>query len=342
MKTLGILIGAALVLATAAHDARATKWEPSPAADPVYAPGEIGGRNHTCEDFWLKVRRAAASCPRKNEACRGLRGAILKPNGSTFELSDGSSYHYFNFPKPGHSTLYDKCKVDIKSCKPIEGVSEAEIDWKMLIDPEAIRKRGGPPYARWDWRCSKEDMMDNPTVLHEYRFDPGNLPEHAFLIRKIKSKFKVNEPPIRHSTYPGRFPHRDGYDPTQVRNAGSLGSTGATCTMIVGYGARAARPRGETFGDGYPHWANRCAPSSRTVPRGHPVVKFCILQAVALGEFVSQCRKFARRCKPNEDLPGGPKGDRPSGRVDWWFNWYPNMETATKGRIGGGELACAK
>ena len=34
-KTLGILIGAALILATAAHDARATKWPKSPAAGDV-------------------------------------------------------------------------------------------------------------------------------------------------------------------------------------------------------------------------------------------------------------------------------------------------------------------
>ena len=54
MKTLGILIGAALVLATAAHDARATKWEPSPAAVPVLEPKcmEDTARTASC---WKRI-----------------------------------------------------------------------------------------------------------------------------------------------------------------------------------------------------------------------------------------------------------------------------------------------
>ena len=44
MKTLGILIGAALILATAAHDARATKWPKSP--DEAGHQGSSAGEPH--------------------------------------------------------------------------------------------------------------------------------------------------------------------------------------------------------------------------------------------------------------------------------------------------------
>lgn len=336
--------------------------------------GGIKGRNHTCEDFrYLVFEELKSRCfpdilsapgfywsdkrgskrPELFPICNGifvaLHKAVRSHYGGPIEDADrtmwdfyGSSeappkgYFHKDFvpfstkvedsfvPKPGVSTFFDQCKADIKSCKPIEGVSEAEIDWKMIIDPEAIRKRGGPPYARWDYRCAKEDI-ELPLIVHEYRFDPDNAPKFFPASTPNLDALKVEEPPTRIAK---RWDRRRG---SYKGGAASLASE-----PIPSWASKPSKGWNYTEHMTIPAHGNNCG--WRELARDYPLFKYCKreknciafrrIQQTAFKKFMSQCRQVARRCK--------------GGQVDWWFNWYPTPESSPKGRIGGGELACAK
>lgn len=241
-------------------------------------------------------------------------------------------------PNPGVSTFLDKCKADIKSCKPIEGVSEAEIDWKMIIDPEAIRKRGGPPYARWDYRCAKEDI-ELPLIVHEYRFDPDNAPKSFPASTPYLDALKVEEPPTRIAGRPALWSQFRGNNIyVYVGRAGSLAPN-----PIPSWASKPRKSVSYAVDATIPPLGNNCGrplyekhsyeEEEEKTRRGEIECRgqgkgFCAVQHTAFRKFMSQCRQVARRCK--------------GGQVDWWFNWYPTPESSPKGRIGGGELACAK
>ena len=308
--------------------------------------GGIKGRNYTCEDLWYRVDSEHVRWCRKvggygwnatelkdNKrpdlfpVCFGIRVAVRGPRRTGFPHHNVKWWMHKDYigdpansmdylPPPGHSTLYDKCKADIKSCTPIEGVSEAEIDFRMTLDPEAVRKRGGPPYARWDYRCSKEDI-ELPVIVHEYKLSPDSWDEHLdgldfynrpFVGYAPPSSLKVDEPPTRNA---GR-PYLRG-----SRQEGYTGRAGSLVSKPIPPSASRDRTRG-----------NNCTLSWRTGCRGPGTKGFCAFQRVTFRDFISQCRQVARRCK--------------GGQVDWWFNWYPTPESSPKGRIGGGELACAE